>query len=122
MPNTPTELRLSADKRTLSITFADGQMHDLSAEYLRVESPSAEIKGHGGGPKKIVGGKKDVTIAAIQPSGNYAVILFFSDGHNTGIYTWDYLHELATTHAEKWQTYLTNVFKLGLEREPKQVA
>ena len=119
MPNIPTEIRLSADKRTLKVTFADVS-YDLSAEYLRVESPSAEIKGHGGGPKKIVGGKKDVTIQAIQPSGNYAVILFFSDGHNTGIYTWDYLHELAVTQPEKWQTYLTNVFKLGLEREPKQ--
>ena len=119
MSQTPSELRLSADKQTLTIAF-DDKSYDLSAEYLRVESPSAEVKGHGDSPKKIVPGKQGITISALEPVGHYAVQITFADGHRTGIYTWEYLYELATTHDEKWQAYLNAIFKLGFSREPQQ--
>lgn len=112
----PQELRLSKDKQTLVVTF-DGTTHDLRAELLRVESPSAEVKGHGVGQKKLVGGKKDVTITGIDPVGTYAVQLTFSDGHRTGIYTWDYLHKLATEGDKIWGTYLANLIDHNMSRE-----
>jgi DUF971 family protein len=119
MSQTPSELRLSADKQTLTVAF-DDKSYDLSAEYLRVESPSAEVKGHGDSPKKIVPGKQGITISALEPVGHYAVQITFADGHRTGIYTWEYLYELATTHDEKWQAYLNAIFKLGFSRKPQQ--
>jgi DUF971 family protein len=90
----PTEIKLRKDKRSLLVTFDNGDASDLSAELLRVESPSAEVQGHGPGQKITVTGKQHVMIAEIQPVGHYAVRLIFDDGHNTGLYTWDYLHKL----------------------------
>jgi DUF971 family protein len=102
----PTEIRLSPDKRTLTVTFDDGETFALPAEYLRVESPSAEVQGHSPSEKKTVTGKDQVTIAAVEPVGNYAVRLVFDDGHNTGLYAWDYLHELGRELDSRWLAYL----------------
>jgi DUF971 family protein len=116
----PTELRLSKDRRTLTISFDDGARFDLPAEYLRVASPSAEVKGHGPSERKTVPGKRDVEILAVEPVGNYAVRLRFDDMHDTGIFGWDYLHELGAGHAERWQTYLAELDAQGLARDPKR--
>ncbi len=97
----PTEIRLMKDKRTLCVSFEDGSHFHLAAEYLRVESPSAEVKGHSPAERKTVPGKRNVTISAIDPVGNYAVKLKFDDGHDTGLFTWDYLHELGQTYSQK---------------------
>jgi len=102
----PIELRLSADKMRLTIVFDTGEQFVLPAEYLRVESPSAEVQGHGSQPKKIVTGKEDVKIAALDPVGNYAVRIHFDDGHDTGLFSWDYLHELGREQRTKWAAYL----------------
>jgi len=102
----PTEIRLSPDKRTLTVTFDDGETFALPAEYLRVESPSAEVQGHSPSEKKTVTGKDQVTIVAVEPVGNYAVRLVFDDGHNTGLYAWDYLHELGRELDSRWLAYL----------------
>jgi len=102
----PTEIRLSADKRTLSVAFEGGESFALPAEYLRVESPSAEVQGHSPSEKKTVTGKENVTIVAVEPVGNYAVRLVFDDGHNTGLYAWDYLHELGRELDSRWLAYL----------------
>src|SRR5437762_11117575 len=99
----PTELRLSADKRTLSVTFDDGASYTLAAELLRVMSPSAEVQGHSAAERKTVGGKINVAIRAIEPVGNYAVRLVFDDMHNTGLYTWTYLEELGRDADERWR-------------------
>jgi len=90
----PSELRLNPDKNLLTVTFEDGARYALAAEYLRVESPSAEVQGHGDGPKLIVRGKENVKIARLEPVGNYAVRIVFDDGHDTGLYSWDYLQQL----------------------------
>jgi len=102
----PTELRLAKDKRSLTVAFDSGESFTLPAEYLRVESPSAEVQGHSPAEKIIVTGKQNVSIAAIEPVGNYAVRLVFDDGHNTGLYTWDYLHQLGRDLATRWAAYL----------------
>ena len=102
----PTELRLAHDKRMLTVAFDSGENFRLPAEYLRVESPSAEVQGHGGDQKKIVPGKREVTIQEIEQVGNYAVRLKFDDGHDTGLYSWDYLHELGAEFDQKWGAYL----------------
>ena len=101
----PLELRLTPDRRALAVAFDDGTHHRLSAELLRVESPSAEVQGHGPGDKTLVRGKADVTIEAVEPVGNYAVRLRFSDGHATGIYGWRYLDELGRTGGELMGRY-----------------
>ena len=90
----PTELRLNPARDGLTVTFDDGERFTLAAEYLRVESPSAEVRGHGGGPKQIVRGKEQVKIKALEPVGNYAVRIVFDDGHDSGLYSWDYLVKL----------------------------
>jgi DUF971 family protein len=113
----PTELRLDKDRRNLTVTFDDGSRHALSAEYLRVESPSAEVQGHSPAERKTVSGRINVGIVAIEPVGNYAVRLSFDDGHTTGLYSWDYLAELGETHAERWQRYLEDLAAKGLSRE-----
>ncbi len=113
----PTELRLSKDKRTLSITFEDGTHYDLAAEYLRVESPSAEVQGHGPNEKKIIPGKINVEIMSVVPVGHYAVKLVFDDMHDTGIYGWDTLAEMGRNHAVRWQAYLDNLTLAGASRE-----
>jgi DUF971 family protein len=88
----PTEIRLDRATRVLHVTFGEGVQFALPAEYLRVESPSAEVQGHGPGQKTIVGGKQQIGIGAVEPVGHYAVRLIFDDGHDTGIFSWDYLH------------------------------
>ena len=102
----PTELRVDPAKKVLTVAFDSGARYALSAEYLRVESPSAEVQGHGPGQKQIVTGKENVTIAALEPVGNYAVRIRFDDGHDTGLFTWDYLHELGREHRARWTAYL----------------
>ena len=114
----PMELRLSKDKRSLRVSFDDGASFELSAEYLRVTSPSAEVQGHSPSERKTVPGKKDVMILAVEPVGNYAVKLVFDDMHSTGIFGWDYLYTLGTTHLERWADYLAELDAKGLSREP----
>ena len=102
----PTELRLNPARDTLTIAFDNGERFALAAEYLRVESPSAEVRGHGGGPKQIVRGKQNVTITALEPVGNYAVRIHFDDGHDSGLYSWDYLGTLGRDYKSIWADYL----------------
>ena len=90
----PLELRVNPERDVLTILFEDGRRYELGAEHLRVESPSAEVRGHGGGPKQIVTGKENVKIAQLEPVGNYAVRIIFDDGHDSGLYSWDFLAEL----------------------------
>jgi DUF971 family protein len=116
--NWPTEIRLSKDRRTLSVVFESGDSFALPAEYLRVESPSAEVQGHSPSERKTVPGKINVEILAVQPVGNYAVKLVFDDMHDTGIFGWDYLHQLGREHSSKWQAYLDALHAAGLSREP----
>jgi DUF971 family protein len=113
----PTELRLSKDKKTLAVTFDDGQSYSLSAELLRVMSPSAEVQGHSAAERKTVGGKVNVGILAVDPVGNYAVRLTFDDMHNTGLFTWPYLAELGRDKDERWADYLKQLQGKGLSRE-----
>jgi DUF971 family protein len=114
----PTELRLSKDRKTLAVAFDNGERFELSAEYLRVKSPSAEVQGHSPEERKTVPGKRDVMILQIQPVGNYAVRLTFDDMHSTGIYAWDYFAELGRDHARLWQDYLDELAAKGLTRDP----
>ena len=102
----PTELRLDPAKTTLTVAFNTGERFALAAEYLRVESPSAEVRGHGPDQKQIVTGKESVAIKALEPVGNYAVRIVFDDGHDSGLYSWDYLHDLGRERAQKWAAYL----------------
>jgi DUF971 family protein len=101
-----TEIRLRRASRLLEVSFSDGSRFELPFEYLRVHSPSAEVKGHGAGEEVLVLGKEQVGIAAIEPVGQYAVKLVFDDGHDTGLYTWKYLHELGRERPQKWARYL----------------
>jgi DUF971 family protein len=114
----PTELRLHKDRKILSVVFDNGQSFDLAAEYLRVKSPSAEVQGHSPAERKTVPGKKNVEIMEVQQVGNYAVRLVFDDMHSTGIFSWDYLHELGSAHARYWQEYLDELAQQKLSREP----
>lgn len=101
----PTELRVNPDRNALHITFDNGDGFALPAEYLRVESPSAEVQGHGPKQKQVVVGKEAVKIARLEPVGNYAVRIIFDDGHDTGLYSWDYLHELGRDYNKRWAAY-----------------
>jgi DUF971 family protein len=101
-----TELRLRRTTRVLEVSFADGSRFELPFEYLRVHSPSAEVKGHGPGQEVLVLGKENVGITAVEPVGQYAVKLVFDDGHDTGLYTWKYLHELGREREAKWARYV----------------
>lgn len=114
----PTELRLSKDRKTLSVAFANGERYALAAEYLRVMSPSAEVQGHSPEERKTVAGKRDVAILEILSVGNYAVRLVFDDMHSTGIYGWDFLRDLGQDHAANWQDYLDDLAAKNLSREP----
>ena len=114
----PTELNLHQVSRVLDITFEDGASFSLPCEYLRVFSPSAEVRGHGPGQEVLQAGKRDVNVTAIEPVGMYAVKLVFSDGHDTGIYSWDYLHELGEKQESNWKTYLARLAQAGKRREP----
>ncbi len=101
----PVEIRLHTLSRMLEVSFDDGARYELPAEYLRVHSPSAEVQGHGAGDGVLVTGKQQVGIRAIEPIGHYAVRLVFDDGHNTGLYTWKYLHELGAQQEARWRSY-----------------
>jgi DUF971 family protein len=118
---TATGIKLRRQSRVLEVTFDDGQTFALPFEYLRVYSPSAEVRGHGPGQETLQLGKHEVQVVRVEPIGNYAVRLDFDDGHNTGLYTWAYLHELGMTHAAKWQQYLERLQKLGIPY-PTQVS
>ena len=114
----PTEIKLHQKSRVLEISFADGSRFELSYELLRVYSPSAEVRGHGPGQEVLQVGKRDVAITALEPSGSYAVTPAFSDGHSTGIYSWDYLYWLGQNRDSLWQQYLERLEKAGASREP----
>ena len=113
----PSEVRVARDRRSLTIAFDDGVSHTLPAEMLRVLSPSAEVQGHSPEQRVTVPGKIDVAIAAVDPVGNYAVRLTFSDGHNTGLFSWTYLRRLGDERAKLWQGYLDELKAKGLRRE-----
>lgn len=117
MMSTPKELRVSKDRRTLTVSFADGGTFDLPAEMLRVMSPSAEVQGHAPEERVTVPGKRHVAIAALEPTGNYAIRIRFDDGHDTGIFTWSYLHELGQDKDARWQSYLDELAAAGLSRD-----
>ena len=117
-PPWPSEIVLVRRERLLKIDFDDGTSFALPAEYLRVESPSAEVQGHNPADRKIVGGKRNVGIERVEPVGNYAVRLIFDDGHATGIYSWSYLHELGRAREARWKAYLEALDAKGLGRDP----
>ena len=113
----PTALTLHKASRTLEISFDDLGSVSLSCEFLRVHSPSAEVRGHGPGQETLQAGKKDVTITAVEPVGQYAIQLRFSDGHDTGIYSWDLLYDYGMQQESMWQHYLQRLQEAGASRE-----
>lgn len=114
----PSELRVSADRRTLRIAFPDRESASLTAEMLRVMSPSAEVQGHSPQERVTLGGKADVLIADLVPVGHYAIRIVFNDEHSSGLYTWTYLAELAAEKEERWAAYLAELSEKGLSRQP----
>ena len=112
----PEEIRLNSGKNELRVSFEGGRSFDYIAEYLRVMSPSAEVQGHSPEQRVTVPGKQDVLIKALEPIGNYAVRIIFDDGHDTGLFSWDYLHELGVTHNTRWREYLDELKAKGLSR------
>ncbi len=116
---TPTEIRLRRAEKQLEVDFDDGARFTLPAEYLRVESPSAEVQGHGPNERRTIAGKRHVAITGIEPVGNYAVRLLFDDGHDTGIFSWDYLYTLGRDRSGKWDAYLAALRAAKLSRDPK---
>jgi len=114
----PTEIKLHKASKKLEIAFNDGSRFDLPFEYLRVHSPSAEVRGHGPGQEVLQVGKKFVDIERIEPVGQYAVVLEFSDGHNSGIYSWGHLYDLGKNQAAYWEDYLHRLEAAGASREP----
>jgi len=113
----PTEINLHAKSRVLEIAFDDGRTFRLPFEFLRVFSPSAEVKGHGPGQETLQVGKRDVTITSLEPIGYYAVQPVFSDGHSTGIFSWTYLYELGSTQEKLWREYLARLESAGASRD-----
>ena len=113
----PVELRVNRARNELTVVFESGEQFPLSAEYLRVESPSAEVQGHSAAQKQIVGGKRHVKIESLEPVGNYATRICFDDGHDTGLYSWEYLHELGREQATRWAGYVAALRKTGAKRE-----
>lgn len=113
----PTDIKLHQKSRMLEVAFDDGSRFNLPCEYLRVYSPSAEVRGHGPGQEVLQVGKENVNIANIEPVGTYAVCLHFDDGHNTGIYSWDWLHHLGTERARLWKEYLDRLAQAGVTRK-----
>ena len=114
----PTEIKLHQVSRKLEIAFNNGTRFELPYEFLRVYSPSAEVRGHGPGQEVLQVGKKNIEIKGIEPVGSYAVQLTFSDGHDTGLFSWDYLYELGENHAELWAFYLSQMAAASASREP----
>lgn len=117
----PTTLKLHRLSRVLEVGYADGRRYELPCEYLRVFSPSAEVRGHGGGEPMLVAGKREVNIAAIEPVGHYAVRLRFDDGHDSGLYSWDVLEELGQNQATWWAHYLERMAQIGMSRDSEVV-
>jgi len=127
----PIKIKLHKEDGSLSLEYSDGSHFTLSGEYLRIHSPSAEVRGHGKGQEILQYGKKDVKVSSLESSGNYALQLTFSDDHDTGIYSWDYLYDLATNHSKYWQNYLATLHDAGKNRgadvqvvqlvDPKQI-
>jgi DUF971 family protein len=113
----PSQVVLRESKDALILTYSDGQAYTLPAEYLRVYSPSAEVRGHGEGNETLQFGKRLVTINALEKAGNYALQIVFSDGHDSGIYSWDYLQALAENYEDKWAVYLKKLHNAGLSRD-----
>ena len=113
----PIELKYSSERRVLSVRFDDGSSFELPAEYLRVESPSAEVQGHGAAQRITVGGKRQVTIARLEPVGRYAVRIVFDDGHDTGLFSWPYLHELGRDQFKRWADYEKRLAAARLRRD-----
>jgi len=113
----PVEIRLLRDRRALQVSFDDGQIFNLSAELLRVTSPSAEVQGHSEAERKTVGGKRNVTILSVDSVGNYAVRLGFDDMHSTGIYSWTFLRDLGLNAEQRFQDYLDDLQAKGLDRD-----
>jgi DUF971 family protein len=114
----PVGIKLHTKSRQLELTYENGKSYSLSCEYLRVYSPSAEVKGHGPGQEVLQTEKLNVNITAIKPVGNYALQLVFDDDHDTGLYSWPYLYELCTLHDQWWQIYLDRMSEAGASRDP----
>ena len=112
----PEELRLAENGHALRVTFDSGEAHSLAAEYLRVESPSAEVKGHGPGQEQLVWGKRNVRILRLEPIGTYAVRIIFDDGHSTGLFTWPYLLKLGREEKDIWPAYIARLAAAGVIR------
>ena len=112
----PVQIKLLRGAKELALVFDDGKLFQLSAEYLRISSPSAEVQGHHPSQKIIVAGKKNIAINQIESVGNYAIRLIFDDGHDTGIYSWSYLYELGEAYHKNWASYLAALKDKGLER------
>ena len=113
----PSEIRVRRASRSIEVDFEDGSRFSLPAELLRVLSPSAEVQGHSPAERKVVAGKRNVGLTSVEPIGHYAVRILFDDGHNTGIYTWDYLYELGQEQEQRWATYLDELDSKGLSRD-----
>lgn len=118
----PTDIKLLQKSNILEVTFSDGMNFKLPCEFLRVYSPSAEVRGHGHGQEVLQVGKKEVGIASIEPVGSYAVQFTFTDGHDSGIYSWDYLYEIGRNYLSLWDSYLQRLEEAGASREPASAA
>lgn len=113
----PTKVVVVESKDCLLIAYSDGQEYNLPAEFLRVYSPSAEVRGHGEGNETLQFGKREVKISSLEQAGNYALQIVFNDGHDSGIYSWEYLQQLAENYDEKWARYLEEIHNAGLSRD-----
>ncbi len=118
MQHQPTDITLKKSARVLHVAFENGQNFELPLEYLRVFSPSAEVRGHGPGQEVLQVGKQDVAISRIEPVGSYAIRLVFDDGHSSGLYSWDVLYDLGSNHETNWQSYLQRLADAGASRTP----
>ncbi|MAZ97848.1 MAG: hypothetical protein CMM39_00275 [Rhodospirillaceae bacterium] len=116
--NWPIEIRIKSKEKALEIDFDNGESFKIKAELLRVESPSAEIQGHGSGQKVTLAGRRHVGILSVEPVGNYAIKINFDDMHDTGIYSWQYLYDMGANQSDLWHDYLMRVKELGFSRDP----
>jgi len=117
----PTEIKLHRQSRVLELSFDDGAQFKLPSEFLRVYSPSAEVRGHGPGQEVLLVGKETVNVKDIEPVGNYAIKLYFDDGHNTGLYSWEYLYKLGQEQTQLWQKYLDRLQQVGYSRNEPEI-
>ncbi len=114
---TPTRITVAKDKKSIEVQFNDSHSHSFTAEILRVLSPSAEVQGHSEAERKLIGGKKNVSVSNIEPVGNYAIRIVFSDGHDTGLFSWAFLTELASAYEERYCEYIKAIEAANLNRE-----